>query len=180
MCSASCPSGHSRAVGCSELLSDQKFLAVVELMSVYWRVVGSNCSQSQCPTNKYETPCMSKIRGKNEPLLTRLWGRRPSVGFGRLPPIPSCLSAPSWHSGGRGCGWESWGALGLGAFTKWDRAAFCFAVLWGMFCLWGAEQWGCTWLCCSDSGLLNSSVVLLDTPGWHINTCMYLECVNVG
>lgn len=76
----------------------------------------SNCSQSQCPTNRYETPGVAKIGGENEPLLTCLRGRQPSLGFGRLPPIPSRLSAQPLAQQRPG----QWlGALGaLGAFTK--------------------------------------------------------------
>lgn len=136
MCSASCPSGHSRAVGCSELLSDQKFLAVVELMSVYLRVVGSNCSQSQCPTNKYETPCMSKIRGKNEPLLTWLWGRWLSVGFGRLLPPHSLVSVSTQLAQQRPGLW-----LGVLGSTR----AWCIHQV----------RWSCFLLCCPGRYVLS-------------------------
>lgn len=39
---------------------------------------------------------------------------------------------------------------------------------------------GCAWLYFTYGRLLNSSVLLVDAPGWHINTCMYFESVNAG
>lgn len=68
---------------------------------------------------------------------------------------------------------------------------FSFFILWGYFSsqhclifydlsLQNVKTQGCAWLYFTYGRLLNSSVVLVDAPGWHINTCMYFESVNAG